>query len=289
MKAAAALIFLMLILTGCLGGASESKKDSSDTASESSSKSGGKAETEQAASDNKEQALQTPSNRKIIYTADMVIEVKDFDKAYQNIQNEAQSAGGYVVSTNSNVSGEESGLNEGTMTLRIPQEKFSGFLSSMEKGAYKILQKNISGQDVTEEFVDLESRLKAKEAVEARLLEFMKGAGKTEDLLAISKDLSAVQEEIEQLKGRMKYLQNQTDLSTITIQLSETKVVVPGVNNHDLNTWEKTQKQFMNSVNALLYAGSALIIFFAGNLPVWILLLAAGGAVYYFWRKRRSD
>nr|WP_284143303.1 DUF4349 domain-containing protein [Metabacillus flavus] len=270
-------------------GESESKKESSDTASQSSAESGGKAETEQAASDNKEQALQTPSNRKIIYTADMVIEVKDFDKAYQNIQHEAQSAGGYVVSTSSNVSGEESGLNEGTMTLRIPQDKFSGFLSSMEKGAYKIVQKNISGQDVTEEFVDLESRLKAKEAVEARLLEFMKKAEKTGDLLAISKDLSAVQQEIEQLKGRMKYLQNQTDLSTITIQLSETKVVVPGVKNQDLNTWEKTQKQFMNSVNALLYAGSALIIFFAGNLLVWILLLAAGWAAYYFWRKRRSD
>ncbi|AZB42654.1 DUF4349 domain-containing protein [Bacillus sp. FJAT-42376] len=282
------MIICMMALTGCMGDQSSSKKESADKMSGSSGKSEASiAKTEEAAEVKADPALRMPASRKIIYTAEMRIEVSDYEDASLRIQKKAQSAGGYAVSTASSANGERDGLNEGTMTLRIPQDQFSRFLSSIEDSSYKVIEKNAAGQDVTEEFVDLDSRLKAKQAVEARLLEFMKKAGKTEDLLAISKDLAAVQEDIEQLKGRMKYLQNQTDYSTITIHLIESKVVVPGVDNRELNTWQKTQKQFVNSLNGLLYAGSGLVIFFAGNLPVWILLIIIGWAGVYFWKKKR--
>jgi len=99
---------------------------------------------------------------------------------------------------------------------------------------------SITGQDVTEEYIDLESRLKSKQAVESRF-SFMEQAEKTEDLLAISKDLAKVQEEIETIKGRMNYLENKADLATVTISIEENKVEVKNLGDSQLKTWEKNK------------------------------------------------
>ncbi|MGD6818794.1 DUF4349 domain-containing protein [Metabacillus sp. 113a] len=294
-KLAAGVLLVIFILTGCSNENNASSRDHSASgdgemmAAEEkealNKKSGVKAETEQPAEQEGQQLIKSPQDQKIIYTAEMSIEAEDYNKAYTKIEKDAQAAGGYIVSTSSNKT--ENGPREGSITLRIPQQEFNGFLAVIENGELKIFSKHVSGQDVTEEFVDLDSRLKAKQAVEERLLSFMEKADKTTDLLSISKDLSTVQEEIEQLKGRKNYLENQTDFSTVTIQLSESKVVVPGVDNKEWNTWEKTQRQFMGSINALLYGGSAFIVFTAGNLPIWIMLFAAGWIVYSFWKRKR--
>ncbi len=127
----------------------------------------------------------------------------------------------------------------------------------------KVHQRNVSGSDVSEEYVDLESRLKSKRTVESRLLEFMQKATTTEDLLKISSDLARVQEEIEQITGRIKYLDNQVDYSTIIITINENNINVPELTNKDLNTWEKIKKQFMTSINLLLAGlsgGSSIFI-----------------------------
>src|SRR5690625_6804027 len=97
------------------------------------------------------------------------------------------------------------------MTVRIPEKHFQTFLTDTEEEAAEVLSRNVSGQDVTEQYVDLESRLKSKHAVEERLLAFMEDAKKTEDLLKISKDLATVQEDIEVIVGKMKYLENQSE------------------------------------------------------------------------------
>lgn len=213
----------------------------------------------------------TPDNRKVIYTADLYIRVKNFNQAVSAFQDTIASLGGYVIESNT-YSSEDEMPKEGSLTVKVPEDKFQSFLKTVGKGSVKVNQQTVTGQDVTEEYVDLESRLKAKKAVEERLLSFMKNAQKTEDLLKISSDLSAVQEEMEQITGRINYLKNQTSFATVTMQISEDKISVPGLENEELNTWEKTKKQFMESLNALLAAGSALIVFTAGNLPVLLVL-----------------
>src|SRR5690625_5078504 len=152
------------------------------------------------------------------------------------------------------------------MTARIPEKHFQTFLNDTEEEAAEVLARNVSGQDVTEQYVDLESRLKSKRAVEERLLKFMTDAEKTEDLLKISKDLATVQEDVEVIVGKMNYLENQSAYSTIEISMHENRIVVPGLDNNDLDTWEKTKKQLATSLNFLLTAGSGLIVFFIGNL-----------------------
>ena len=125
----------------------------------------------------------------------------------------------------------------------------------------------------------------SKRAVESRLLEFMNKAEKTEDLLKISSDLADVQEDIEQIAGRKKFLENQTALSTVTIMLEENAVAVPKIENENLNTWQKVKKQFAHNINILLSFGSGLIIFLVGNLPILLIVGLVIGVIIYLVKR----
>ena len=155
--------------------------------------------------------------RMIIHNAIIRTNVKELAKAQSNIEQKVKEYGGYIVE--SNVYKEDDQTSSGHMIVRIPEKHFETFLSDAEGEASKVLERNVTGQDVTEQYVDLTSRLKSKRIVEERLLTFMKGAEKTEDLLKISSDLAKVQEEIEVIVGKMKYLENQASFSTIELTM----------------------------------------------------------------------
>jgi hypothetical protein len=295
-------ILFVLLLAGCSGGMSQD--DSSKMSSEGDMNSAADMENSSddiAFSENEEdnavagekskaeeqselKADDTAAQRMVIYNAEMDIRVESFEKARNALEQKAKAYNGYIVQSDSNrFDGEQ---QSGTMTFRIPQEHFNAFLSEAEGLSVQVNHRRVSGQDVTEEYVDLESRLKSKKAVEARLLDFMKQAQKTEDLLKISSDLADVQEEIEQIAGRKKFLENQTALSTVTITLQENEVPVPKIDNDSLNTWQKIKKQFADNINILLAAGSGIIVFFIGNLPILLIVGAVVAAVIYFVRKK---
>jgi hypothetical protein len=120
------------------------------------------------------------------------------------------------------------------------------------------------------------------------LLTFMKGATKTEDLLKISADLASVQVEIETIEGKMKFLENQTSLSTVNITLYENKLIVPNIDKDKLNTWEKTKKQFMKSTNLLLVGLSGLVVFILGNIPVLAIIFVLGFLFFIIYKKRKK-
>jgi hypothetical protein len=299
------LIGLALLIAGIISGCSNSGEESSqadkavdEIENKSSIAEGGEQTTELAneeVTEKSEADANEPSNqdsgnsddRMVIYTANLSIRVKSYQDTLNLVQQQLTSSNGYIVESNSYSTGEDESL-EGTITVRVPQDKFDSFLQSVENESTKVVDRSISGQDVTEEYVDLESRITSKKVVEKRLLDFMEKAEKTEDLLKISADLAVVQEEIEQIKGRMNYLNNKVDLATVTIHVVEDKVNIPALDNDELNTWEKTKEQFMNSVNFVLKAGSAVIIFIIGSLPV---LLVLGGFLFIMIliiRKRRK-
>lgn len=223
------------------------------------------------------------TERMIIHQARLQINVKDIDKAQANIEAKVNKYEGYMVE--SNVHRDSENNMNAYILVRIPEKKFQPFLTDAEETAAEVVERNVTGQDVTEQFIDLESRLKSKRAVEERLLEFMKDAKKTEDLLKISSDLATTQEEIEVIVGQMNYLENQTSFSTIEISMNENSVKIPDLDNKDLNTWEKTQKQLAISTNFLLAAGSAIIVFIIGNLPVFVMLAIVGLAIYIYVKR----
>ncbi|UQD51546.1 DUF4349 domain-containing protein [Bacillus methanolicus] len=286
-------VFLILILTGCSSKSVERKSvensniESTGSNTMSSRDIGNKEKGEETAETigeetNNNQTL-AATDRKVIYHAELNLSVKNFNKAQASIEEKAKKFGGYIVDSNVYRDGE--GHVEGTLTLRIPQDKFDAFLKDAEREAVEVLSRHVSGQDVTEEYVDLESKLRSKKAVEERLITFMKNAQKTDDLLKISTDLSKVQEEIEQLTGKIRYFQNQTVFSTVSITLNENKIVIPEIKKEDLNTWERTKKQFAESLNLLLTAFSGMTVFIFGNLPILLLIVLAGVCVYLMVKK----
>lgn len=213
--------------------------------------------------------------------------MKDYQKALNDIQNQVVDRGGYVVESLMSESAEDDSTS-GMITARVPQDKFREFVQLVEDGSSKVLESSISGDDVTEEYIDLESRLKSKRVVEKRLLNFMEKAEKTEDLLKISDDLATVQGKMEEITGRMNYLENKVNLATVTIHIQENKVKVSGINDEERNTWEKTKQQFMKSINFLISAFSGLFVFIIGNLPVLIPLAAIALGTFLIVRKSRK-
>lgn len=227
---------------------------------------------------------ESPSSRMIIHQAYLQLHVENFENARVNIEKKVDKYNGYVVS--SDVYYDDNETISGNMIIRIPEKHFQSFLSDAENVAAHTISRNVTGEDVTEQYVDLSSRLKSKRAVEERLLDFMKQAEKTEDLLNISSDLAVVQEEIEVIVGKMNYLENQTAYSTIEMNMTENRIVIPGIDGKGLNTWEKTKKQFTTSLNLVLAFGSNLVIFFVGNIPAILIILLIAGGAYLLMRKK---
>jgi hypothetical protein len=285
----------LLLLTACSSnnGSDKSGYEQADNAHESADfADGDTGEMANRASDDKADET-TPvttelkvTNRMVIYNANLRLEVNDFKKSQKTIENLVETLAGYIV--RAEIFDSERGRMEGSITARIPQEKFQSFLDKAEEMSVKVHSRNVTGEDVTEEFVDLEARLKSKRLVEERLLAFMKDAKETKDLLQISGDLERVQGEIESILGRMKYLENQTSLSTVTLTLFENKVDIPGIEKEELNTWDKTKKQFMDSINFLLAAASGIIVFIIGNSPI-LILLSIIALIAWYGRKKYKE
>lgn len=222
-------------------------------------------------------------DRKVIYRAQIDMEVKNYDTARTKIEKMVSKTGGYIIETSQY---EEDNVIGGFLIARIPQDKFTGFLDQVEEMADKVSQRQVTGSDVTEEYVDLESRLKAKKAVEKRLLTFMEDAKKTEDLLKISADLGRVQEEIEQLTGRMTYLQNQVAFSTVNIDLTQS-VVNRGISGeNERHTLAAAWQALVASTNGVLAFFSGTFVFLAGSLPVLLILVVIAIPLGIWWRKK---
>lgn len=233
-------------------------------------------------------ASSLPSERMVIYEAYVGVEVEKYDEAEQAFQAHAEEMGGYLV--DSSYYEVEEGQASGTLVFRVPKEQFQPFLDLVENSSIKLLNREVSGEDVTEEYVDLESRLRSKRMVEERLLSFMEDADSTENLLNISKELGRVQEEIEQILGRQKYLNERVDYSTITVEVTEKQVQISTLQgDENLHTWSHAQKLFMDTINTILLVASRLVVLIIGLSPVLVPLLLLSGVGYWYWRKKRKS
>jgi hypothetical protein len=191
--------------------------------SESGGLVGGRAES--ATYDTASAAVVTADmERLIIRTASLDLVVADTQTAMDGITGLVDELGGYVVE--SNVYQYQEGL-QATLTLRIPAEKLDLALERFRGLATEVRSEHITGQDVTEEYVDLQSYLRNREAVQARLLEYLQEARTTEDALAVDTQLRQIEAEIEQTKGRMQYLEQSAALATVTLTLTPDALAQP--------------------------------------------------------------
>ncbi|MEB1809377.1 MAG: DUF4349 domain-containing protein [Bacillaceae bacterium] len=228
------------------------------------------------------------SERMVIYNAHLSLEVNDYHQSEAAIQKQVKELGGFVIESSVFRSGELQ--IHGNLIVKIPQKHFQAFLNDVESASVKVNERMITGNDVTEEYVDLESRLRSKRVVEKRLLAFMEDAENTEDLLKISSDLAKVQEEIERTLGRMNYLEKNVEFSTVTIYLQENKVNVPSIQgSSDLNTWEKSKSLFMSSINNTVALFSGLVVLLIGLSPIFIPMGIIVLVIIFKLRKRTKN
>lgn len=163
------------------------------------------------------------TERMIVRTGNMQLIVEDVRTGIDKINELAETLEGYVVSSRSWKEGERL---IGTTAIRVPAEEFYYATSVIRAMAVEVLSESTSSKDVTEEYVDLSAKLRNLEATEAQLLELIKKAVKVEEILDVQRELSRVQGEIEQIKGRMQYLERTSAMSLIEVYLEQSKLDV---------------------------------------------------------------
>jgi hypothetical protein len=167
--------------------------------------------------------------RMVIQNADLAIIVADVKARAKVISDMAESMGGFVVSSNMYQSYTNDGtlVPESTVVIRVPVEKLEEALKLIKADVVEVQSENRSGQDVTAEYVDLTSRLKNLEAAEAQLETIMQGATETEDVVAVFNQLVYYREQIELVKGQMKYYEQAAALSAITVRIIAEATIQP--------------------------------------------------------------
>jgi hypothetical protein len=160
------------------------------------------------------------SERMIIKNADLRLLVQDTDAAIDGINQAVGDIGGYIISQRVwYETHNEQNYKYATITMGVPVDEFEFALRRLRGLAVRVLDENASGEDVTTEYVDLQSRLKNLELTRDRIREFLDQAKTVEEALKVNQQLSQVEEEIEQVQGRMKYLAGRAAYSTITVNL----------------------------------------------------------------------
>ena len=239
---------------------------------------------EKIAGDAENQYREVPvaGDRKVIKTAyiELEVEVGKFEDTLFELINLAEQNGGFISNSQS-YSDAEGNLTSGSVTIRIPSNKYNSALNRVkEMGTVK--STSSSGQDVTQEYTDLESRLRNYKAQEEVLLDLMKQSKKVSDSLEVQRELSNVQEQIEVIKGRMNYLDDLVSFSTIEVYFYEPEPIKTAA---DWGFVEALKRGLRGAVSVF----NGLVIAIIITTPVWIL---AGIIIIIVWqiiraRKRR--
>ncbi len=220
--------------------------------------------------------------RMIIRNAELDLVVKDTEAAQEAVEGIVGEVEGYVLSA------ERYAYNENqthvNMTLRVPAEQFNLVMSRLRDMALEVQRDSMSSQDVTEEYVDLRSRLKAQETKAARLEELMEEAEDTEAVLEVYRELSATHQEIERLKGRMNYLENAAALATIVVYLRPDEVAGPV----EVSRWRPggTLKSAVEAlIETLKFLVDALIWIMIYIAPVLLVIGLVGFGIFQVLRR----
>ncbi|HEY3498765.1 MAG TPA: DUF4349 domain-containing protein [Polyangiaceae bacterium] len=160
-----------------------------------------------------------PAERKIARKAALSLEVGSTGDAQAKATRIGEAQGGYVVSSEDRTS-ERGGRGAGSfaaLVLRVPAARFSATLSELRRLGQGAGTEQVSSEDVTEEFIDLEARIKNQRALEERFLEILKSATKVDEALHVEREIAAVRTEIDRMEGRRRFLERETAFSTITL------------------------------------------------------------------------
>jgi hypothetical protein len=218
--------------------------------------------------------------------------VADTDRVIDQVVSLAQQQGGYVISSNSYVEG---GFKFASFRLGVPSGMFEQTMAALRRLAIQVINESSSGQDVSSEYADLQTRLTNLEATAARVRSFLDEADTVEDALRVNATLSQLEKEIAQIKGMMKFYEGRSAFSTITVSLSPqrptpTPTLTPTLTPTPTPTpgWNPGGTfQNASKTSVRLYQGLMDLLIWIVAL-FWPLLVLVGVGLFFFFRRRKA-
>lgn len=232
------------------------------------------AETVQAAPVTNDQKAENPAEQeqKIIKNADLRFETKSIDTTAATINAAIKKYNALLQ--NDSQAKDDNSLSR-TMTVRLPSGNFEGFVADISKGVSYFEKRDITADDVTEEYIDVEARMKAKKVLEERYYDMLRKATKVADMLEIEKEISAIRQEIDAAEGKLRYIRSRVSMSTVTIQFYKITE----------NNGGATESYGDKMLAAVKSGFNGLSSFLLGLLYIWPFILIFVGA-YLIFRKR---
>jgi hypothetical protein len=226
------------------------------------------------------------ADRKIIRNANLTMEVDSTPDTQHKVTSIAESHGGFVVTSEAK---QRENADPAKRTLdiklvvRVPSERFGPALDAIRGLANTLREENVTGNDVTEEFIDLEARVRTQKALEVQFLDIMKQARKVEDALEVQRQIADVRTDIEKLEGRKRFLENRSSLSTITVNLEAPRQVIT-VNTSGFG--RSVREAFSEGLDV----GAAILLFLVRfvivMVPVTLFLLLPLGLLFRYFVRR---
>ena len=291
MRRLAGLLCLCLLAVGCAAGSYDLAEEAGATAAAPASA----AESVQTVrytqvGGNEADSSPAPPDVKprIIYTAEAQLVVDDFAAAEGKLRKLVDEIGGYLASAREDRSSGSS--RYGTWSVRVPVAKFESFLASLDAIGF-VESRNQTSEDVTMEYVDVEARIANLKRLEERYVTLLAEAtGNLEDVLKVEQELARVRGEIEQAEGRLRFLANKTDFSTVTVLIREQKDYVPP---KAPSFGERIASTWGESLSALKQAGELAVLAAVALLP-WATaalapVLAVAVTVRLAMRRKRGE
>jgi hypothetical protein len=224
------------------------------------------------------------SDRKIIRNAELNLEAESPEDAQRKITSIAELRDGFVVESQQSSSEIKSTTRDiVTMTVRVPSDNFNETLADIRNVSTRVVMETVKGQDVTEEFIDIEAQLKAKKALEQQFMEIMKRANSVVDALDVQSQLAGVRGEIERIEGRKRFLENQSAMSTIKIRLQTAKVFAAS----SVGYGDRIAASFVAGADVAMSFILGLVTFVVAVLPFAVLVgLPAFIFFRYVWKRQ---
>ena len=221
---------------------------------------------------NKSEETTNTIQQKIVKTGNLRFETKDLNDTYNQILKSVKANGGSIQNDSEGKNYETVFRN---LVVRIPSQNFDVFIQNISKGVSYFDNKEISAEDVTAEYIDIDTRLNAKKALENRYLDLLKKANKVSEMLEIEAQLSAIREEIEAKQGQLNYLKSRISLSTITIEFYKPIAQESGA----------TESYGSKIWNAIKSGFNSFSGFFIGLISLWPFVIIFSFVSYFIYKR----
>ena len=220
-------------------------------------------------SQNSSSTAQVTQNRKIIEYVNLTVETKKFDKLINDINAAVEKTGGYIENSEiGGISYYEDDIRSAELKIRIPKAKKSDFSDFIDENS-NVVNRSVSSEDVTDNYIDTQSRIKALKIEKETLEKLLADSKKVSDMLTVYEKLTDVISEIESQQGRLNQMDNLIDYTTFTVYITEVEKETPV----EKQSWFKsTWNALTDNLSDVWDGFLAIISFLVAGLPYWILL-----------------